>query len=270
MDDLAAFGQLLTALRPWLRHLVVVGGWAHRLHRLHPLAERLDYSPVRTRDADLAFSADEKLAGDMSTALAKLGFEEELRGEHQPPVTRYRLAGEQQGLFVEFLTPLFGSDEKAGRRDATLARAGITAQKLRYLEVLLVAPWQVRLGRDQNVPVEDVELFIPNPTAFIVQKILIYAERPPSKRSQDILYIHDTLQAFGGSLGELRRLWRSTVRPALHKRAATRVEATAREIFLRVTDLIREAARIPQDRALAPEDLRRACAFGLDEILGGD
>jgi hypothetical protein len=39
MNDLPAMARLLEALRPWLPYLVVVGGWAHRLHRYHPLAD---------------------------------------------------------------------------------------------------------------------------------------------------------------------------------------------------------------------------------------
>jgi len=33
VEDFEAFARLVTALRPWLGQLVVVGGWAHRLHR---------------------------------------------------------------------------------------------------------------------------------------------------------------------------------------------------------------------------------------------
>ena len=35
------------------------------------------------------------------------------------------------------------------------------------------------------------------------------------------------------------------------------------ELFAEVTDTIREAARIPQDRRLAPENVQRACEYGL-------
>jgi hypothetical protein len=42
---------------------MVVGGWAHRLHRFHPLANQPGHLPLRTRDTDLAFSSDEALAG---------------------------------------------------------------------------------------------------------------------------------------------------------------------------------------------------------------
>ena len=102
-----------------------------------------------------------------------------------------------------------------------MSKAGITAQKLRHLDILLVKPWSVRVGPEQDVPIAaDVDLFVPNPTSFIVQKLLIHSDRPPHKKAQDILYIHDTLELFGGSLGELRRLWVEEVRPAMPSKTA--------------------------------------------------
>ncbi len=56
MNDTAAFARLVDALRPWLNQVVIVGGWSHRLHRFHPLANPPAYLPLMTRDADLAFS----------------------------------------------------------------------------------------------------------------------------------------------------------------------------------------------------------------------
>jgi hypothetical protein len=52
MEDLANFARLVAAVRPWLTQLMIVGGWAHRLHRFHPLATHQDYQPVRTRDVE--------------------------------------------------------------------------------------------------------------------------------------------------------------------------------------------------------------------------
>jgi hypothetical protein len=90
MEDFANFARLLEAIRPWLAHMVIVGGWAHRLHRFHPLATAQEYQPLRTRDVDLAFSPDAPLHGDLRKALSKAGFREESSGEHTPPVTHYR------------------------------------------------------------------------------------------------------------------------------------------------------------------------------------
>jgi hypothetical protein len=54
VENAASLARLLGALRPWLGDLVIVGGWAHRLYRLHGLAGAPDHPPVRTRDVDLA------------------------------------------------------------------------------------------------------------------------------------------------------------------------------------------------------------------------
>jgi hypothetical protein len=227
---------------------------------------------VRTRETDLAFSPDEALAGNVRTALTDAGFTEELFGDDAPPATHYRLGEDDAGFYAEFLTPLHGSGLKRdGKPDATVYKAGITAQKMRHLELLLVSPWSVRVGPEREVPIAaDVDLFVPNPTSFIVQRILIHSDCPPHKKAQDVLYIHDTLELFGGSLGELRCLWADEVRPRMAAKTARRAEMIARELFAEVTDTIREAARIPQDRRLAPEDVQRACAYGLDEIAGGE
>lgn len=220
MEDLAAFARLIDALRPWLTHLVVVGGWAHRLHRFHPLANPPAHLPVRTRDADIAFSMDAVLEGNMRLALRDAGFDEELAGDHAPPVTQYHLGKEHGGFYAEFLTPLHGSGlKREGAPDATISKAGVNAQKLRYLDLLLISPWVVRVGRKVGVPVAaDVDVLIPNPTSFIVQKLLIHSDRDGRKKAQDFLYIHDTLELFGASIRPLRRLWLDQVRPSMPRR----------------------------------------------------
>lgn len=195
MQDLAAFARLIDALRPWLNGLVLVGGWAHRMHQLHPLVQPPDYLPLTTRDADLAFSTDTVMRGDMRAALRGAGFEEELFGDDTPPATHYRLGEEDTGFYAEFLAPLHGSGVKrSGKPDATLSKAGITAQKLRYVEILLVEPWTIDVGRRKGVPLSPgATIRIPNAVSFLVQKLLIHSDRPPAKKAQDILYIHDTL-----------------------------------------------------------------------------
>lgn len=267
MEDFEAFARLLTALRPWLGQLVVVGGWAHRLHRFHRLAKPPAYLPLRTRDTDLAFLPDATLAGNVRKALTDAGFTEKLFGDDAPPATHYYLGEEGAGFYAEFLTPLYGSGlRRDGKPDATVAKAGITAQKMRHLELLLASPWSVPIGPAQQVPI-GADVFVPNPTSFIIQKLLIHSARPPGKRAQDVLYIHDTLELFGGSLGELRRLWAEVVRPGMAPKTARHAKTIAHALFAEVTDTIREAALIPQDRRLAPENVQRACEYGLREIL---
>jgi nucleotidyltransferase-like protein len=270
MEDLANFARLVEAVRPWLTHLVIVGGWAHRLHRLHPLALSPEYQPLRTRDVDLAFSLNAPLTGNLRDALQRAGFKEELSGEYTPPVTHYYLGEEDAGFYAEFLTVKKGSGlRRDGKPDLTVSKAGITAQKLRHLELLLEAPWKVNIGSETNIPVEGrVELVVPNPVCFIVQKLLIHKHRDDDKKAQDVLYIHDSLELFGAALDKLQTVWEGEVRPTMSQRTVTRAMQTASQLFESVTDTIRNAARIPQDRSLRPESLLAATRYGLDEVFG--
>lgn len=128
MNDLEAMTRLINALRPWLTDLVVIGGWAHHLLRYHPDARAPAYEPLRTRDADIAFSSSAALEGNIFEALQSADFQEELRGEHTPPVTRYALRDADQGFYVEFLAPRTGDGlRRDGQPDVTIAKAGVTA-----------------------------------------------------------------------------------------------------------------------------------------------
>ena len=203
-------------------------------------------------------------------ALSEAGFKEELLGDHTPPVTHYRWGGEDEGLYAEFLTSLHGDGLKRnGTTDATVSKAGITAQKLRYLDLLLSSAWGVRVGPHLGVPVaSELESLVPNPVSFIVQKLLIHSDRNGFKKAQDVLYIHDTLELFGPAMDELHKLWTGKVRPAMPSKTAARAVRIALELFHEVTDTIREAARMPQDRHPAAEHIRVACEYGLGQILG--
>lgn len=272
MNDLAAMTRLIDALRPWLAHLVIVGGWAHQLFRYHPSAREPRYEPLRTRDADVAFSLSASLAGDISKALQQAGFLEELRGEHTPPVTRYWLGEADQGFHVEFLAPRGGSGrERRGQRDTTVAKAGVTAQKLRHVDILLTNPWDLPLGAASGLPIsQPANVLIPNPVSFIGQRLLIHRQRDSKKRPQDVLYIHDTLELFGHRLEHLRAEWLDRVRPMLVGKTAAEIGHCCHVQFGEMTDVIREAARIPQDRTLRPDRIRATCEYGLERIFGND
>jgi hypothetical protein len=269
MEDLANFARLIEAIRPWLPNLVIVGGWAHRLHRFHPLATSQDYQPLLTRDVDLAFSLDAPLEGDIQEALGKADFKAELSSEFTPPVTHYRLGDEDGGFYAEFLTAKKGDGLKRDKQpDLTLSKAGITAQKLRHLDLLLDSPWLVRIGIEPIPVARPVDLVVPNPVSFIVQKLLIHKRREGNKKAQDVLYIHDTLELFGGSLDKLRTIWEGEVRPKMPVTTAKRAMTVAIQLVENVTDTIRDAARIPADRSLLPENLRAATQYGLNEVFG--
>lgn len=267
--DRAAFVRLLRALAPWSSQLVVVGGWAHRLNRLAPQAVAPGYAPVVTLDADLAFGHGDRLEGDIRGSLRAAGFEQQLTGEHQPPVSRYVL-GEGEpgaGFYAEFLVPLVGpSVDRDGRPRATLHAAGVTAQRLRYLNVLMLAPWRVTLGSDWGAD-PPLEVRVPNPAAFAVQKLLIHPDREPRKQRQDLLYLHDTLELFADAMPQLRDAWQADVAPHLDRAWIARARATAATLFSAPSDATREAARLSGRPGLTAERLCAVCSAMLDELM---
>lgn len=268
MTDRAAFGRLVRALEPWCDRLLFVGGWAHRLHRLHPQASVLAYPPLATLDADVAFGRRVQLDGDICQALKQEGFEQELTGENRPPVSRYILGDDTPtGFYAEFLTPLMGPSHTAdGRTLATVAKSGITAQQLRFLDLLFHSPWEVTLGEDWGAD-SPVTIRIPNPVVFVAQKLLIHEGRSPEKRSQDLLYIHDTIELFAAERDQLQKLWRDDVLPRVDPGWVRRLSAAREEAFGTLSDTLRDAARIPQDRDLDPERMRAMCLAVLGEIF---
>lgn len=269
-SDLLGLARLLGALDPWLSQIVLIGGWAHRLFRCHPLAQSLFYNPLFTLDTDVALPASlDVREQDLRKRLVDAGFQEQFFGDHHPPVTHYRLGQYEGAFYAEFLTPLIGSEyDRNGNPRVTSRIGGITSQNLRYLDLLLIAPWTVELSRSNGFPLsEPIQVPIANPACFIAQKILIHAEREPRSRAKDILYLHDTIELFSSSLEMLRHEWNKKGKPALAARAILTVENAASELFSKVTDDVRRAALAASGRTLSPEIIRETCKAGLGIVF---
>jgi hypothetical protein len=147
-SDFDYFARLVEALEPWLGRVVIIGGWAHRLYRLHPLAQPLDYEPLGTFDADVAVPLDLPASGEqIRERLLAQQFREELMGDTQPPAAHYRVQSGDNSFYAEFLAPLEGSAVKrGGKRDVTARISGVPVQKLRHLEILLRNPLDVMIA----------------------------------------------------------------------------------------------------------------------------
>jgi len=268
--DTKHFARLIDTLHPWLDQIVIVGGWAHRLYRLHPLAQALDYEPLGTLDTDVAVPAQLPATGeDIRQRLLENGFREELLGETQPPVAHYHVASGGSGFYAEFLTPLVGGAVKrGGRQDATTQIAGVSVQKLRHLELLLDSPWDVVIASGNGYPTATVrQVRIPNASAYLVQKILIHDKRERADKAKDILYIHNTIETFGGNLPAIREEWETKVKPILQQKVFRAVIGAAETYFRDTSDVIREAAQIATGRNLTPEMVREVCIYGWKQIF---
>ena len=128
VSEVEYFVRLIEALDPWLGQVVIIGGWAHRLYRLHPLAQPLNYEPLGTFDADVAVPLNLPATGEqLHTRLLEKEFREELMGDTQPPAVHYRVESGDNSFYAEFLTALEGSEVKrGGRRDVTARISGVS------------------------------------------------------------------------------------------------------------------------------------------------
>ncbi|TCG03631.1 hypothetical protein BZM27_46930 [Paraburkholderia steynii] len=282
MSDLQQFSKLAIALRPWRQQVVYIGGWAFRLYRYEPRAAAPGFDPIFTQDADVAYEVRAPLAkvGNIGTALHEAGFQEvvNLAGDFRPHARRYTLGDEAKGFYAEFLTPLPPGDsgkervapgKKEFRPKVTEESAGVVAQRLRHLEVLLHDPWVVTIPEEESgVGEAIVDLRVPNPVSFVVQKLLIRDIRSRNKRPQDVLYIHDALLIFGDAIDdELVPVWKA-LESTLSETQRRSVRAGVSELFSRENDIIREAVSIASRSDLNPSIMLRRCQEGFEDLLG--
>jgi hypothetical protein len=222
---------------------------------------------LRTLDTDVAVPIDlPESEENIRARLLAHGFVEDLMGDSRPPATHYRLGSVASGFYVEFLTPLIGSQyNREQQRKTTIEVAGIVSQQLRYIEILLRNSWTIELSLDDRV----ARVQIANPVSFLAQKVLIQGRRSREDRARDLLYMHDTLEVFANRLGELQELWRGFIAPELPARSARQVKDAARSLFGDVTDDIRRASEIAAaaTRSLSPEVIRAAGAYGFDQVF---
>jgi hypothetical protein len=209
--------HVLQTFRPYLDTLVLIGGFAVRLYELHPRARSIEMRVLRTLDADFATPPviTPRPSGTLVELADAAGFQPDLRSEYTPPVMKFvprdpAVTSGVEQYAVEFLTPLTGrSADRAGTPLVTITiQAGLTAQRLRYLDLLQIDPWQVSIG---NLPgVGDItpriDVRVPHPGFFIIQKILIADRRDPeTERPKDLAYIYQVVNLFSRDLPTLAR-----------------------------------------------------------------
>ena len=213
-DDFLA--HVLKTFRPYLNTFVLVGGFAVRLYELHPRAVPSVARVLRTFDADLATPITRiPIAGKSLSELAVAGgFQPDFRGDDIPPVMKFIPKGaavEPVGVdqyTIEFLTPMRGAQvsRSGGSLMTSDIQAGVTAQRLRYLDLLLEDPWRVSLAGLPGISEEarTIDVRLPHPGLFIVQKILISEEaNRQDKRPKDMAYIYQVASLFRSDLGGL-------------------------------------------------------------------
>jgi hypothetical protein len=123
--DLSPLIEVLEAVKPYLRDIVLVGGWVPIVYK--QCSSIYPTRTVRTVDVDFACRPPLAVREDtMDHLLRSAGFQCEL---FRNTLCKYI----KRELEAEFLTPLKGD----GSTSVTKLQKGLTAEPLRYLDVLL-------------------------------------------------------------------------------------------------------------------------------------
>lgn len=184
--DLLPLIKAMQVLEPYLDEIVLVGGWVPLLYSRcghtsspHPLLRTMDIDiVVPGRVPDRGRPAIDQL-------LSRAGYEPRVHPSDDALV-KYELASPVTE--IEFLTPEIG---RPGRATRSVQR-GLTAQALRYLQILLENTVKIRI--DDTVCGSDISLTVtvPSPGAFIYQKGLTLSpgsRRENYKLAKDLYYI---------------------------------------------------------------------------------
>ena len=196
-EEIEFLYRVLSAIRPNLIDFVLVGGFASYLYQFHDRAKPIKLSPLLTYDIDLASGGQIPVRGGKSVhqSLTEIGLKEEFTGDCIPPLVKYFPRDKKPSLYVEFLTPMRGSETKRRGSDITQnIQADLSAQKLRFLDLLLKNPWEINTS---SVPAFNkypkLVVRIPHPNMFIMQKILISKRRTDKSQLKDLAYIYQIL-----------------------------------------------------------------------------
>lgn len=263
---------VVEALEPALDRLVIVGGWAHRFFRFHPLAMQPSEDLLMTEDFDLAIPV-EALATSwppLGERLAQAGFVLKQGGGElgESRIYSYR---PNPTFTIQFLAVRRGLGTS---RDGTVVRTvqvgGISAEVLGDLDLFTVDPWRLTCSRPV---VGTIELAIVHPTAFVVGKLLVSCapNRGPAERAKDLVYVADTLRLFLDRLEDLRAE-ASGLGERIGEKRRRRLGQALRRHFLERSDDLRRAVeqtrRMTGGRPSSMEAFAGLCEDGLPRLLG--
>lgn len=217
------------ALSPYLGDILVIGGAANALYRHHRLASASTVPPLLTKDLDLASPTALPRAERPAIAqlLGRANFAPSLHGRCVPPVMKFVRAGDADAAEIEFVCPLLGSGGEANELLTIEIQPGVSAQALRYVDLLLFEPWNVAW---ETIPgfgdlADLAPVRIPNPVTYVMQKVLLTESerRSKPKRQKDCYYIYEVAHLFRDATPELSEVLKRIAHrfpPRWHKRFA--------------------------------------------------
>ena len=231
------FQEVVQSLSPYLGDLICIGGCANALYRFHELASPAAPAYLGTKDIDWAVHQKLPLQDrpPLSSLMTEAGFKETCFGSGNQAVIKYCPANPALSADLEFLCPLSGlpgSSNKVSPPTSHEVQAGLMAQPLRYLEILFRQPWVIDLGRvPEFKALHGTRVQVPNPAAYVVQKVLIRDQRRglPSL-AKDCYYMYEISVLFHEALDAMAKEY-SNIKPGLPQAWIKRFRTKSHQLF---------------------------------------
>lgn len=173
--QIKAFDDLIKALYDAnvLDSVLIIGSWAEYMYVQTGL---LDYQiNMRTQDIDVLICNKNKPRAPLNRIMEEQGFELQI---DPSGLMKYDKFGE---IEVEFLVREMGK----GRIEPYKTELGVTAQGLRYMDILIENQTQVIY--------KNYSVCIPKPTAYVLHKLIINKDRADYKKEKDAEAISNIL-----------------------------------------------------------------------------
>jgi len=203
------FAQVVGILEPYLPEVLCIGGCANALYRFHERASPMLWTYLGTKDIDFATPLRIPMKGQkpLAALMKEARLVEDLQGSGTEAVTKYKPLDADLAADLEFLCPLSGARGQRGSSDSPTCEVqeGLHAQPLRYLDILFCRPWAVSIGKIVEFrKLGNIQVRVPNPAAYVVQKVLIRDQRrsDPSK-AKDCYYVYEISVVFRDALDHL-------------------------------------------------------------------
>jgi hypothetical protein len=208
--------RVVDALGEYRGDIVVTGGLAPVLYRVHFQPVESDPEPLLTTDVDfvvpndLPYRHNESLRSRFEANRLRI-FVSRGVTPNRPNKQFVQKSEDNEKrvspVHAELLTPLLGSrTERDGEPKSPMeVQDGLTAEALRYLDLILDSPLEFDVSEISN-PKSSTPLPVKmaRPGAFIIQKLLCSEERSRSEnRIKDLAYCYDVALVTNGHWDEI-------------------------------------------------------------------
>ena len=192
-----AFKKLLLGLKDYNKEIVIIGGLANALYQYHEHGQNSRLGVLATKDLDVLTSDKVTILNkSIIDGLSEQGFVIDPKPVGNKIITKFTLP--ETNFEIEFLCPMKGGDpDREGKWQLVKEiQDGITAQPLRYLDLALFDPWIINSRSIPELNDIDIDIQVPNPGAYLIQKFIIKDRRRPAFAQKDCFYIYELLLKF--------------------------------------------------------------------------